>query len=127
MRRSALFVLTVAAVVLGGATADAAQRRAGSTHSASRPSEDGALVGLHELRREGNRMCMVEHTHVGTSGGQPSRKAAEGAAIRDWVGFTAWEYGDQWGSAVLAASKTMTCTGGGASHGCEFVARPCRR
>jgi len=102
--RSAVLALTVVVFALTGAMAEAAQRRAGSAgRSPQNGAQDGALVDLHELRREGGRLCMAEHSHVGTSGEQPSRKAAEVAAQRDWTGFTAWEYGDQWGSPVLAA------------------------
>ena len=128
MRRSAVLALTVAAFAFTGVTAEAAQRRAGSAgRSPQNGAQDSALVDLHELRREGGRVCMAEHSHVGTSGEQPSRKAAEVVAQREWAGFTAWEYGDQWGNPALAASKVMTCSGGGASYSCDFEARPCRR
>jgi hypothetical protein len=90
-------------------------------------AQDSSLVGLHELRREGPLVCMVGHTHLGSSAGQPSRKAAEYVARAEWASFTAWEYGPQWGNSSLAADKTMNCTNIGATHACEFEARPCRR
>ena len=90
-------------------------------------SQDGALVGLHDLRREGGRVCMSEHTHVGSSTGQASRKAAEVVAQREWSSFTGWEYGGQWGNPSIAGSRTFRCSGGGNSYSCEFEARPCRR
>lgn len=89
--------------------------------------EDGTLVGLHELRREGNLTCMVDHTHTGSSVGMPSRKAAEVAAMRNWAEFTALEYGDQWGNPGLSANKSMTCSGSGNNFSCDFESRPCRR
>jgi hypothetical protein len=126
MRRQASLVLAVITLLFSGGMTEAAQRRAGSSGPAGMLPSDSSLVGLHELRREGGRVCMIEHTHVGTSGTHPSRKAAELAAQRDWANFTAWEYGNHWGSTVLAGSKTMRCEGGGASYSCEFEARPCR-
>lgn len=89
--------------------------------------DDGTLVGLHELRREGNLTCMASHTHSGVSAGLPSRKAAEVAAMRNWSEFTALEYGDQWGNPSRSASKTMKCSHNGTSHSCDFESRPCRR
>jgi hypothetical protein len=88
--------------------------------------QDGALVELHERRREGRKVCMSEHTHSGSSTGQPNRKAAEVAAIRDWAGFTAWEYGDHWGNFNIAGSKRMSCTQGSGGWGCDIEARPCK-
>ncbi len=84
------------------------------------------LDGLHEQRREGNRICMVSHFHHGSSANQPNRKAAEAAAIKDWSGFTAWEYGSAWGSFNNAGSKKVECSTNGPSHGCSVEARPCR-
>ena len=83
------------------------------------------LEFLHAHRAEGGRVCMVDHFHYGSSSGQPTRAAAERAAIADWVGFTAFEYGGRWGSWRLAASKGMSCSQSG-GWGCNAQARPCR-
>jgi hypothetical protein len=88
--------------------------------------EDGALVGLHTLRREGGKICMSDHFHNGNSSGQPSRKAAEVAAVRDYAGFTGWEYGNHWANFAIAGSKRMNCTKTGNTWGCELEARPCK-
>jgi hypothetical protein len=124
MGRFASGLLAACAVLSTVALAEAAPRRAGAGGASD---QDSALVGLHDLRREGGLTCMIGHTHVGTSSGQPSRKAAEVAAQRDWASFTAWEYGSHWGNPGLAGNKTMNCSGGGSSYACEFEARPCRR
>jgi hypothetical protein len=90
-------------------------------------AQETGLDGLHAQRREGNRICMSDHFHHGSSSGHPTRKQAEAAAIRDWAGFTAWEYGLAWGSYAIAASKSMKCVQSGKTWGCELDARPCKR
>ncbi len=85
------------------------------------------MVSLHDLRREGHLVCMADHFHNGSSSGEPSRKAAEIAALRSWSSFTAWEYGNHWGNPAMAASKTMRCSGDGRTWSCDFDARACRR
>jgi hypothetical protein len=89
-------------------------------------AQDGALVGLHDLRREGNKTCMVGHFHTGSGNGN-SRGQAEGAAARSWSEFTGWEYGGHWGSPSLAASKSMKCSQGASGWSCEFEARACKK
>jgi hypothetical protein len=88
---------------------------------------DGALVGLHDLRREGNKTCMVGHSHNGSSYGMRSRNQAEATALRNWSEFTALEYGGHWGSPSLASDKSMKCSTGGSGWNCDFDARPCKR
>jgi hypothetical protein len=89
-------------------------------------AQDSGLAGLHDQRREGNKVCMSEHEHYGSSSGHPTRKAAEAAAGIDWQGFTAWEYGPDWGRFALAAGKRMACSQSASGWGCEVNARPCR-
>ena len=83
------------------------------------------LEGLHDHRREGGKVCMVDHFHDGSGNGK-SRKAAEADAARSWSEFTAWEYGGRWGSFGNAANKTMNCSTSGGSWSCQVSARPCR-
>jgi hypothetical protein len=101
---------------------------AGMMLGASAPvlAQDSGLVGLHDKRREGGRLCMSDHFHDGAGSGA-TRKAAEAGAIRNWVEFTAWEYGGAWGSYSNAASKSMRCSNSGGSWSCSTSARPCRR
>ena len=88
--------------------------------------QDGGLVGLHDKVRVGNKICMADHFHTGSSAGQASRRQAESAAIAEWAGFTAWEYGNHWANFGMAESKAMTCHQAG-SWSCSVDARACRR
>lgn len=116
----------LAALVIVGTigTADAAKRRAGSAPAGA---DETSLIGLHDLRREGGKLCMSEHKHYASSGPQQTRKAAEVAAMQQWASFTGWEYGSAWGNPALAGSRGMKCSGTPGSYQCDFEARPCRR
>src|SRR5690242_12917201 len=57
-------------------------------------AQDMGLAGLHTWVRVGGRTCMLDHFHDG-SGSGPTRAAAQHAAIRSWIDFTAWEYGNR--------------------------------
>lgn len=92
---------------------------------AAAPGSAQALDWLHAQRFEGGRVCMVDHFHDGSSFAQPSRAAAERAAIANWVSFTAGEYGGAWGSWRLAASRGINCSNSG-GWSCSVTARPCR-
>jgi len=125
IRTLAITVIAMTAVASAlDATAATARKRASGPLDLP---QDGMLVGLHELRREGGRVCMVDHFHNGSSEGQPSRKAAEVAAMRAWAEFTAWEYGGHWANPAMAGSKSMRCSGSDTSWSCDFDARACRR
>lgn len=88
--------------------------------------DTGLAQSLHDVRREGKRLCLTDHFHVGTSAGQPNKKAAMAEAIDSYQGFTALEYGTDWASFSKAASKTATCTRGSGGWGCEVQARACK-
>lgn len=88
--------------------------------------ETGLATALHSVRREGGKLCLDGHFHHGSSYGQPSKKAAEVAAARDWAGFTAFEYGTSWGNFAKAASKKFDCTQSASGWGCSLEARPCK-
>ena len=89
------------------------------------PAQAAGLDGLHAQARVGNKVCMTEHEHYG-EGSMPTRQAARLLAIRSWSGFTAFEYGREWGSYRLAAGKRMDCSESGGSWLCKTFARPCR-
>jgi hypothetical protein len=98
-----------------------------ATTAGALAATDGALVGLHDLRREGGKTCMSDHFHSGSSSGEPSKGRAEIGALRNWADFTALEYGGHWGSTALAGSKSMKCSQGSGGWSCDFEARPCKR
>lgn len=84
-----------------------------------------ALLEMHSKRIEGGRLCLTDHFHYGNSSGQSTRAAAEREAIASWSSFTAWEYGNEWGSWRLAGSKAASCSSSGGSWSCQVEARPC--
>ena len=63
-----LFSIVCACLALAATAAIAAPQHKRTGAAVMRPA-DGVLAGLHELRREGNLTCMVDHTHSGASAG----------------------------------------------------------
>ena len=88
--------------------------------------DTGVGQALHDLRREGKRLCFSGHSHSGSSTGEATKKAAEIAAVQSWAGFTAWEYGTDWAQWTKASGKQVSCTQAGSSWGCYAEARPCK-
>ncbi len=92
-------------------------------------ADETALASLlHDWRKERGKVCMVGHFHSGSSNGLlPSKRQAMAAAVSSWRGFTAMEYGSDWGSFRLAGSKSKSCVKSGKSWTCSVEARPCKR
>ncbi len=89
-------------------------------------ADETGLASIHDWRQEkGRRVCMSDHFHDG-AGSAKTRKAAEAAAQRSWIDFTAFEYGSAWGSYKIAASKSLDCTEAGSRWSCVINARPCK-
>ncbi|MFN3623117.1 MAG: hypothetical protein ACK4TP_03565 [Hyphomicrobium sp.] len=89
-------------------------------------SDTGLATALHEVRREGGRLCMTDHWHYGSSGTEGSKAAAQRAAIRSWQDFTDLEYGSVWARFSRAASRKVGCSRRGGGWVCDVEARPCR-
>jgi hypothetical protein len=89
-------------------------------------SETGLATSLHDVRREGGRLCMTDHWHYGSSGTENSKAAAQKAAIRSWQDFTDLEYGSVWARFSRAASRKVGCRSTGGGYTCDVEARPCR-
>jgi hypothetical protein len=89
-------------------------------------AQDAGLAGMHTWRREGGRTCMADHWHYGSSGSQPTKAAAQRAAIASWQDFTDLEYGRAWARFSRAAAKKMGCSRSSAGWSCDAEARPCR-
>lgn len=84
------------------------------------------MSDLHAQVRVGNRICMLDHFHTGSGTGS-TKDAAMKSAIASWSGFTAWEYGGNWGSWKLSESRNGKCEPGlGGGWSCTIHARPCR-
>ena len=49
------------------------------------------LEGLHDHRREGGKVCMVDHFHDGSGSGK-TRKSAEADAARAWTEFGKYNF-----------------------------------
>jgi len=88
-------------------------------------AQETGLAGMHAWVRVGGKTCMADHFHDGTGSG-PTRRHAQAAAIRAWIDFTAFEYGERWGRYSIAVSKSMSCSGGPGNYTCSTSARPCR-
>ena len=90
------------------------------------PSETG-LHKIHATARTGGKLCMIDHFHEQDGLSLPSRHGAEASAIRQWITFTADEYGSAWGGFTAAGSKKVNCKqGGDKSWTCSALARPCK-
>lgn len=98
---------------------------AASVAQAAAQAVDG-LAAMHDMRREGRRLCFSDHFHYGSSNGASSKRAAEIAAIASWSDFTAFEYGASWSSYAKSGSKEMTCSRTSSGWGCDVSSRPCR-
>lgn len=88
--------------------------------------DTGVAQSLHDVRREGRKLCLEGHFHDGHSSGMASQKGAEAEAIKAWEEFTNWEYGTDWASWSKAASRRLTCSNTGVSWGCHAEARACK-
>jgi hypothetical protein len=89
-------------------------------------ADDTGVASIHALRREGGRICMVDHWHFGSSGAQRSQGVAQRTAIRAWQEFTDFEYGSDWARFSRAAAKRVRCSRRSAGWYCDVEARPCR-
>ena len=88
-------------------------------------ADQTGMAGIHDLRREGGRLCMSDHWHYG-SGNGPSKNAAIRDAVGSWSSFTAMEYGSDWASWGRSASRGQDCSRDSSGYSCSISARPCR-
>ncbi len=83
------------------------------------------LDGIHAKMRVGNKVCFDGHSHPG-SGGGPSKKVAEYAAVQSWADFVALEYGSDWAHYNKSYRPSMRCSQSAAGWSCDLDATPCR-
>lgn len=90
-------------------------------------ADETGMAGIHDWVKVGRKTCFSDHSHVGSASGQKSQKVALRAAIDDWQGFTAFEYGTDWAYMKNAIKKTKSCERSGAGWSCTVEATPCKR
>lgn len=90
-------------------------------------ADDNGLAGsIHDLRREGKKLCQVDHWHYG-SGVGATKKLALADAVSSWESFTTLEYGTDWARFQRANSRNVSCSNsGGGGVSCSIEGRPCR-
>ena len=89
-------------------------------------ADDTGLASMHDWQKVGRKTCLVDHYHAG-SGEGPSKRAARKAAIADWEGFTAFEYGTDWARFRSAANRGVVYEKTAKGWSANIEARPCRR
>lgn len=88
--------------------------------------DTGVAQALHAMGRVGNKLCLLDHSHAGTSSGHPTEKAARAAAVKSWAEFTAWEYGTDWANIRKANRARIRCSQSSGGWGCDLDAYPCK-
>jgi hypothetical protein len=88
-------------------------------------ADDTGLASMHDMRREGGRLCFTDHYHYGNGSGS-TKAAATRDAIGSWSSFTDFEYGSDWARYSRAASKRVSCSQSGGGYACQIEARPCK-
>jgi hypothetical protein len=89
--------------------------------------DTGVATSLHASMRVGNKLCLIDHSHAGSSSGLPTVAAAKNEAIKAWSGFTAWEYGTDWANIRKAIRVSMRCSQSSGGWGCDLDANPCKQ
>ncbi len=87
--------------------------------------DTGVAQALHGMKRVGSKTCLDDHFHDG-SGTGASQKVAMADAVKNWQGFTAFEYGSDWGAYGNAVAKSASCDRGMSSFTCQVSAIPCK-
>ena len=88
-------------------------------------ADDTGMASIHTWRAERGKVCLVDHFHSGNGVGR-TKKLARRAAINDWQGFTAWEYGTDWAYFKRAASRSVHYSRTDSGWQASLEARPCR-
>lgn len=93
--------------------------------AASAAADETGLAGMHAWRVERGKTCLAEHYHTGQGNG-PTKKAAQAAAIDDWEGFTAFEYGSAWARFRGASDRGVRYEKTSDGWTANVEGRPCR-
>lgn len=88
-------------------------------------NDTGFAQSTHTIRREGGKLCIVDHTHGGDGAGG-TKNTALNAAINAFVVTTVDEYGSDWAKWAKAASKTVKYEKTADGWTAHAEARPCK-
>jgi len=88
-------------------------------------ADETGMASIHAWRSERGKICMSDHSHSGTGEGR-TKKLARKAAISDWQGFTAWEYGTDWARFSRAAGRSVEYSSWGSGWRATVQARACK-
>ncbi len=101
--------------------------QAGDRKARKEKSETGLAELLHDVRQEGRKVCMEEHTHYGSSIENFSKKVSIAEAINSWEKFTDIEYGSLWASFKTSGDNKVVCKQDKYKRWqCDAEGRPCR-
>lgn len=89
-------------------------------------ADDTGMASIHAWRAERGKVCLVDHFHAGIGKGR-TKKLARRAAISDWQGFTAWEYGTDWAYFKRAGSRSIEYSRIDSGWEARVEARACRK
>jgi len=77
--------------------------------------------------RSGAVYCQGDHLHYGSSKGHVRKRHALKAAVKDWAGFTVFEYGAEWGHWRRSINRSIECKKNSGLWGCYISSTPCRK
>lgn len=114
-------------VLLSAAAAAVSVAASAATWAVPASADETGVAVIHTWVKVGKKTCMLDHYHYG-SGTGATKKVAQAAAIKDWEGFTAFEYGTSWGNFRIANKKSEKCTGTDKAKDwkCDVEALACR-
>ena len=88
-------------------------------------NDTGFAASTHDLRREGGRLCQVDHFHGG-SASAGTKRVALNYALKIYYDNTAGEYGTDWGRWGKAASKSIKYDKTADGWTATVQGRPCK-
>lgn len=88
-------------------------------------NDTGFAATTHATRREGGKLCVLNHMHGG-SGTAGTQSVALIGAIKVYVTTTTDEYGSDWASWSKGGSKRISYTKSGDTWEARVEARPCK-
>ncbi|MBU2534253.1 MAG: hypothetical protein KKB37_16045, partial [Alphaproteobacteria bacterium] len=89
-------------------------------------ADETGVATIHSWTAEGGKTCMADHFHSGSGEGK-TKSAARKAAVTEWEGFTAWEYGTDWANFARAGSRGIVYEATSGGWRASVEARPCKR